>query len=187
MTMFLRSITGQKERFVHALFCFQGFKPCIVSEKCSVGGFFLWRRKAPEVALCTTRPRLWVKNHLLCYFVRPECSVLKEPLCPSQKNSSEARWQHKGQHLAGSPTPPEQPQGCSTAAIERFLDASCFAKHLEPMSRAALAECHSVFFKRTVERVLMPTPTATEEEKNTLAPEKRTCWLMNSKGDRNCC
>lgn len=32
------------------------------------------------------------------------------------------------------------------------------------MSHAALAQCHTVFFKRTVEHVLVATPTPTREE-----------------------
>lgn len=43
------------------------------------------------------------------------------------------------------------------AAVECFLYALCLAKHLEPMSRVGLATCHTVFFKRTVKRVLIPT------------------------------
>lgn len=67
-------------------------------------------------------------------------------------------WQGTGQYLAGYPTPLIHPQGCYMAAIQCFLYALCLAKHLEPMSRAGLAKCHTAFFKRTVEHALMPNP-----------------------------
>lgn len=45
------------------------------------------------------------------------------------------------------------------------------------MSHAALAQCYTVFFKRTVEHVLVPTPTPTREEKK----KKNTYRLPNLK------
>lgn len=66
-------------------------------------------------------------------------------------------WQGAGQYLAEYPIPPlVQPQGRYMAAIQCFLYDSCLAKHLESMSRAGLAKCHTAFFKRTSDDAPVP-------------------------------
>lgn len=130
---------------------------------CALPTFLPGLRKNLLLAFhCKTKMQLkW--NGLLCHSQSDKTTAQGQLFSPIKHMCVGSVWQDIWQE---TPSPLIHPQGRYMAAIHCFLYASCLAKHLEPMSRAGLAKCHTAFFKRTVEHALMPNPQ--QKKKNEL-------------------